>query len=253
MEDVLFILVLYNKLPQESTAYNTLSALLGNLTKECLYIHDNTMHNIMLAKAYNKGLAEACKRGKKWIVLLDDDTRINEEYLTQLQKATSDSHCCVAAPVLKDQFGGQISPTWYNAKRGPYFYNSTQQKANDVMNVLNSGLAVRCDILAEIKGFNEDFPLDYLDVWLCYTLHDRRIPITIMPATLQHNLSIKDYKTNVSLVRYQSILESEKRFAKVMGGKALVYYRLRLLGRAIKWTLTGHLFTRETWKMLFRA
>lgn len=252
MENILFILVLYNKLPEESAAYISLTALLGEEAQDSLYIHDNTQHNIMLAKAYNCGLAEARKRGKKWIVLLDDDTHLNETYLQALLEATSNSQCAIAAPILKDQFGTQISPTWYDARRGPFLYNSTKPKNKDVMNILNSGLAIRCDIIAEVNDFNEDFPLDYLDIWLCYTLHQKHIPITIMPATLQHNLSIKDYRNNVSLARYRSILESERRFAYVMGNKAKVYYRLRLLCRAIKWSLTGHLYTRETWKMVFR-
>ncbi len=249
VNNILFILVIYKKKKEESVAYRSLVQLLGNEVENCLYLHDNTHHNIYLAAAYNLGLREAKRRGKEWIILLDDDTELNKQYIDTLQDTIAKNNSKVIAPMLYTPEGEQISPTWYDYKRGPFFHNSTTPC--DITNVLNSGLAIQCETIESLGGFNTCFPLDYLDIYTCYTLYKNHIPITILPVKLQHNLSIKDYEHNVSRERYLSYLKGEHDFAYIMGGKALIYYRLRLFGRVMKWTLTGHLYIKETAKALF--
>lgn len=249
LENILFILVIYNKVLEVSVAYQSLKLLLGGSLNNCLYVHDNTNNNIFLAAAYNKGLAEANRRGKEWIVLLDDDTELSSAYLEELMKITI-TNSVAAAPILIDSKGEQLSPTYYNKHRGPFLINSTHK--NNVTNVLNSGFAIRCSTIEKIGNFNTNFPLDYLDVYTCFMLYKVGVTIDIMPTKLVHNLSIKDYEHNVSRNRYLSYLQGEHDFAYAMGGKALFYYRLRLIGRVIKWSFTRHLYVKETIYALFK-
>ena len=232
--EILYILVLYGVSKEESRAWQSLKALLsaGELEHN-VYIHDNTAHNIYLAAAYNKGLAYAVANKFPYVVLLDDDASLTEQYMNAVKQATaSGNQRMVWAPRLTNPRHQTLSP-----------------RHRWMMKIaFNSGLLLPVSILQEIGGFNTDYPLDYLDYWLCYQLHQRHIPILTLPATIMHDLSVNDYK-RVSRERYQSLLLAEKRFAEETGKR--LYYRLLLLGRLIKWSLTGHLYIKETKNALF--
>jgi GT2 family glycosyltransferase len=231
MKDVLFILVIYRKSLFDSTAYQSLKNLLNeDILSDCLYVHDNTHDNQYLASAYNQGANVARERGKEWIILLDDDSNITEDYLNKLQEYISDKKHQVVAPILTHK-SKKISPT---SKYG-------------ITVVFNSGMAIRLNTLQQIGGFCTRYPLDYLDYYTCWQLHKHNIPITIMDVVLPHQLSIEDYN-QVTLKRYTSILHAEKQFA--YDTEHLLEYRLQIIARAIKWLITGHKFSWKTIKYL---
>ena len=232
MCDVLFILVIYQKTLTDSQAYQSLVDLMDEQTLcECLYVHDKTHNNQYLASAYNQGATIARERGKKWIVYLDDDTCITQEYISHLQHHISENKYQVIAPKLTDKHGKQLSPT---SKYGTKV-------------VFNSAMAIRLDTLQQIGGFNTRYPLDYLDYYTCRLLQQQHISITLMDVAIPHQLSVEDYH-QITPERYDSILRAEKQFAKDTGNSTL--YRLQLVARAVKWLLTGHKYVKETLKAL---
>ena len=229
MNTVLFIIVIYRIHREESSAYLKMHALLPADTK-AIYVHDNTEKNIYLAAAYNQGLAYAVANGFKYIVLLDADASPTEEYLSAVQQAiSSGEQHAFWAPNLVSAKGLKLSPSVHWG----------------IPIALNSGLLLPVTLLQEIGGFNTDYPLDYLDCWLCYQLQQRHIPLHTLPVTLLHDLSVTDY-SRVPRERYLSLLSGEKRFAKETGH--VWRYRFRLIGRLIKWSFTRHPYVQETWK-----
>ncbi len=233
MNGILYIVVIYRIREEDSLACRSLRQLLGDeLYRQQVYVHDNTEDNIYLAAAYNKGCGYAQQHGCQWMVLLDDDTEITEEYLTELQRITEQDGSFVAVPRLEDSAGRLLSPFRYHGR----------------LTAFNSGVAIPVGLMRDTIGtFSTDFPLDYLDYWFFLQLRRKGIEVRVMQASLRHSLSISDY-SQVSAERYQSLLTAEKRFAEEEGGMYPFLYRLRLLGRAVKWTMTGHRYTKETWR-----
>ena len=102
---------------------------------------------------------------------------------------------------------------------------------------INSGALIRVEFLNIIGGFNEDFPLDYLDHWLFHEIYENGYKVRLLDLTLEHELSVMDY-SRVSLARYQSILESEIKFFKNYQQDLYKAYRIQLAKRFLKQVLT---------------
>ena len=233
MTDILFIVVIYRIRETESLACQTLRRLLGEEGyKQHVFVHDNTTDNIYLAEAYNKGLAYALDNQYSHAVLLDDDTEVTNEYLSELQHLIEDYPQTVFVPRLTGSDGRLLSPFRHHGR----------------LTAFNSGVAIPVELINEKIGlFSTRFPLDYLDYWFFLQLQRKNIPVKVMDSSLRHSLSISDYK-NVSESRYQSLIQAEKRFAQEEGSMYPLLYHIQLLGRAVKWTLTGHRYTKETWR-----
>lgn len=230
---LLYIVVLYGMTLEESLSYKGLSEYLSaDELRRDVYVHDNSIHNIYLAGAYNKGLEYAMANGYEWIVLLDEDTMVSAAYLSALKAATAGS-ARVCVPTLADN-GEVISPS----------------RLYGVPVAMNSGMAIRCSVMQEMGGFNKDYPLDYLDYWLCHCLYDRDISLEVLPVQMVHHLSLNSTKGYVSRERYMSLLAGERRYAEEFG--YAWRYRLHLIGRLIKWSLTGHTYVKETREALIR-
>lgn len=231
--DVLYIIVIYGIAKEQSTAWQCLHELFEpDAFARCVYVHDNTAHNVYLAKAYNQGMAYAAKEGFEYMVLLDDDAAPTAEYIQAIRQiaASGDKHA-VWAPLLKNAQGKQLSP----------------RRRWGMEVAFNSGLLLPLHVLQEIGGFDTNYPMDYLDYRTCYLLHQHGVVLHTLPVTLMHDLSVNDY-TQVSRERYISLLQAERRFAQE--SRHLCRYRLLLSARLIKWILTGHPYVKETYHAL---
>lgn len=231
MSEVLFVIVIYKKTMEQSKSCSCLRKLLSKAEwDEAVYVHDNTINNIYLAGAYNKALAIGKSKGKKWIVLLDDDTAVNEAYIANVKDIVDKGKKGVWVPSLWDK-NKQLSPLRkYGCKMA-----------------FNSGMLIRIEDIEKVGGFSERYPLDYLDFWMCWQYRRNNIAICDMNVQLEHRLSVHHYE-EMSEQRYLSLLNAERQFAKDTGH--LFDYRLLLLMRAIKWTITQHRYWQLTWKRL---
>jgi len=234
MNNILFVIVLYNKTREQSLAWQSLCKCLSAEQLQKVYIHDNTRHNIYLAAAYNLALRKAQDEGYTWLCLLDDDTEVTAEYIESLTERTSqDNETKVWVPRLVGSDGKIMSPFRHLG----------------ILTALNSGTVISTSVMQSIGGFNVQYPLDYLDYWLFRELHRRRISIGLLSAKLIHHLSCSDY-SDMPRERYLSILKAEKQFAGEGGYAVMIYYKFQLLGRLIKWTLTKHPYILETFRQL---
>lgn len=246
MNDILIILVIYNIRKEDSIAYCTLRELIGeHKLQQCLYIHDNTICNKMLSGAYNDGMLIARQRNKKWIILLDEDTKINQNYIDKIKTLNLSKDIYI--PTLKNNKNKVLSPFWYNVSNGPFAPKYKLPRKGRMISAFNSGIIIRREAIETIGGFSKDYPLDYLDYWLFRQAYIRNFSIELLDAELMHGLSVEDY-SEVSLTRYLSILSSEHRFATECGKRALCFYRWHLGGRLLKWIFTKHPYVKETFQ-----
>lgn len=231
MGKVLFVIVIYQIKQEQSLAWQQLQALpIDDLG--IVYVHDNTDSNRFLAAAYNEAWRQAKEQGCEWIVLLDADTAVTEQYIDAVRSMVKQGETnAVYCPELMSERGKVLSPL----------------QAYGMKVAFNSGLLIPLQVIQQVGGFNEDYPLDYLDYWFCHQIHLQHIPMVTMSVRLLHSLSVQDY-TAVPQWRYLSLLAAEKRFAKEMGRERR--YKIRLFCRLVKWTLTGHKYIRETYRAL---
>ncbi|MDP4103600.1 MAG: glycosyltransferase [Bacillota bacterium] len=199
------------------------------------YEHDS--RNLGIAAAYNYAWRAAKENGSEWLILLDHDTEITSEYMEQVMNLEEkNSHIAAVVPKINSE-NQLISPVYSHSLRplqGEKPVPGIQDKA--VM-AINSGALIRVDFLNEIGGFNEDFPLDYLDHWLFHEIYARGHKVWLLNVTLEHELSVMDY-SRVSFGRYQSILESEIKFFKHYQHDLYKSYRMQLAKRFLKQVLT---------------
>jgi GT2 family glycosyltransferase len=199
------------------------------------YFHDS--RNLGIATAYNYALAAARENGSEWLILLDHDTEITAEYLEQVMNM-DEKNTDIAAVVPKINSENQlISPVYSHSLRPLQGEKPVSGIQDKPVMAINSGALIRVDFLNEIGGFNEDFPLDYLDHWLFHEVYAKGYKVRLLDVTLEHELSVMDY-SRVSLARYQSILESEIKFFRNYQQDLYKSYRIQLAKRFLKQVLT---------------
>jgi GT2 family glycosyltransferase len=195
------------------------------------YVHDQ--RNLGIVTAYNYAFTAAKQNGSEWLLLLDHDTDVTAEYLETVRHL-DEKDKSIAAIVPKVNYENQmISPVYSHSLRplqGDMPAAGLQEKP--VM-AINSGALVRVSFLNEIGGFNEEFPLDYLDHWLFHEVYAKGYKVRLLNVALEHELSVMDYN-RVSFTRYKSILESEMKFFKNYHHELYHSYRLQLVKRFLK-------------------
>jgi hypothetical protein len=199
------------------------------------YMHDPRNHGI--ATAYNYAFGEAEKSGSKWLLLFDHDTEITREYVETIMNL-DEKEKVIAAIVPKIYCEGQmISPVYSHSLRPLQVDQPVPGIQEKPVMAINSGTLINVDFLNEIGGFNEDFPLDYLDHWVFHEIYAKKYKVRLLNVSLEHELSVMDY-SRVSLPRYKSILESEIKFFKNYKQDMYNSYRIQLAKRFLKQVLT---------------
>lgn len=207
------------------------------LDKRFVYHHSKA--NVGLAKAYNYALKNIEYRSE-WLITFDQDTLITVDYLTELVKHHDiSSDIVLLAPLVKDQ-NQQISPVFGDSLR-PLHKDLPKKNRlySQMIMVINSGATIRVSFMREIGGYNLDFPLDYLDHWLCWKIFKEQKKIFIFSATLQHELSVLNYADQMNISRYKSIMHAEAIYYSSYAGDLFIAYRKQLFFRGCKQILTG--------------
>ena len=198
-----------------------------------VYHHDRS--NPGLAAAYKTALQHAINTGAEWLMLLDQDTAVTEEYLAEVLTATKASQAAALVPRLTCN-GRTISPFL------PVTVGPPRELADDVvgkhvqpLQAFNSGAVLSVAALQAAGGFDTDFPIDYLDHATFTRLQRSGGQIEVLHTRLEHALASqapgplgKD-----ALRRERDILAGERRYFRKYG-TALErrQYPLRMLRRA---------------------
>jgi len=200
--------------------------------------YESAGFNAGLAAAYNRALDLAQESQCDWLLLLDQDTILPKDFLELLsaQIKQYESHADVVAlvPVVRSR-GIAVSPKKVGffglkalpeASLGPQFAEVT---------AINSGTALRCDFIRSIGGFNRAYWLDYLDHWLFRQVYAAGKKVAVWDCTLEHHLSVQNYRENITMTRYRSILAGESGFMTTHKSKLQIpLYLLRLLVRSAR-------------------
>jgi GT2 family glycosyltransferase len=183
------------------------------LPASVLYVSMAT--NEGLAGPYNQALMTACREGFEWLLTLDQDTILPNDFLADmiaiaLRQQRDES---VAAIVPQLTSGAvALSPVnvhWLHSRAVPRGF--TGLNSSEVY-ALNSAALLRVTALRELGGFSTEFWLDQLDLWLHHQLYRAGKRVFIAGnVQIEHKLSLLDYKS-LSPARYGNFLEAESAF-----------------------------------------
>ena len=223
---------------------------------ETHYVHDP--ENAGLARAYNAALRRAQADGSTWLVLLDQDTRFSDEYLTELLDATETLRASA-------ELGAIVPKLWAGTRvyspDAPFLWQIRRQFSDEhyavkeevigmqarPLTAYNSGTALRVSALEQIGGFPEDFWLDYLDHAVFQQLHLRGYRVWVMRTVLQQNLSHLDL-ASVPMWRHWSVLAAQTRFVLKFGSAAdRLFFRWWLLKTSRDYLFACH--DKRVWRM----
>jgi GT2 family glycosyltransferase len=189
------------------------------------YVHDPS--NGGLATAYNFALARAESEEREWLLLLDQDTSLTREFISELLETAKTLHTRpeVAAIVPKLLVHGQVySPGIpFTDQMRRQFLPPTKALAHDVVGVqpqhlcaYNSGSTLRVATLRSIGGFPAEFWLDFLDHAVFHALIINGYRVYVMLAMLAHDSSYSDIGS-IPLWRLHNILMAQTLYMKRSG------------------------------------
>ena len=225
------------KFTSDLIIYNNSPEIIIPQSKNHIVINAET--NEMLSGAYNFALNHANKNNYDWLLLLDQDTELTDDYFEKLYRFLSDNqdkNIVAAVPFLRNK-SKIISPNklYFNFLRK----NTVKHGINSGHIVaLNSLSLLRTDFMNAIGGFSSEFPLDMLDYWYYLQFNRRKKKIYVLDTALKHNLSIYNYDENITEERYAQLLNAERKYINEFGKTELIIYKFHLVFRFLKQIIT---------------
>jgi rhamnosyltransferase len=208
--EALAVLVLYGRTLPESVTFRSLGEGLLRLGERLdLLVYDNSAvatppdpaagwqieyrhdpSNPGVSRAYLEGAHVAVARGKRWLLLLDQDTSFPPEAITVYADARRRYPAEVLfAPVLRD--GARIvSPCAYRFPRGSPL-GSIPAGPQDLAgkSVLNSGMCISVAAYLEVGGHDTRIALDFSDHEFIDRFKRRYPRACILPLECRHGFS----------------------------------------------------------------
>lgn len=206
LDDLLIVIVLYEKKPHTAAAYTSIHTALNKFpsfprifiydnspeaspveTQQITYLHDPA--NSGVSKAYNKASLLALKEHKKWMLFLDQDTLFEESFFRKLTEALSrHPECPVFVPEMVDD-KGLVSPFYFTAGRAKRLKGTRKAFPLKDYRFINSGLLIRSSAFREAGGYDETIPLDFSDIDFGERLKKITHYFAVVDVRLKHNLS----------------------------------------------------------------
>lgn len=223
----------YDNSPLKQYQQNQFSYGLLNVN----YVHNGS--NPGLSYAYNSALKEAKDNGKKWMLLLDQDTTLTSNYfdelLTVTRKDLAIDTVAIIPRVISNKDGRKISPsimTIGGLSRPKEINPGIIRKK---ISGINSGTVLYVPFLNTINGFSSDYTLDMLDHWYFREIFIRQKSLYLLNSHIIQDLSVYgNFEDNMSISRYKQLLSAESNFIKNEGFLNILIFKLRLIFRLIK-------------------
>jgi GT2 family glycosyltransferase len=212
--------------------------------------------NVGTSGAYNYAMEAAESRGCPWLLLLDQDTTVSEDFLRAMilysQRFREAPEVAAVVPFIFSH-GTLVSP------RRLLSFNRVQQipvtfsgLCKDKAYAVNSATLMRVSALREIGGYSEEFWLDLSDVYVFQTLHRKgRYMYIAGDLRVEHSIASMDFDKEMSLERYRNFLAAESAYIDLfLPPLERSAQLLRLFVRAVRQYLRyqNKVFSRIAWQ-----
>jgi GT2 family glycosyltransferase len=236
LEQTLFVVVLYKKKPEQSSA---LKAILKSTTTlasaPLVFIYDNSPQpasvtaderityrhdakNSGVSKAYNEAALHLRMFPHKWMLLCDQDTEFTEAAFAAYAKALSEyPKANIFTPRMIDR-EGIVSPFRLVLGKGLRANKITPGiHTFNYFRIINSGMLISVKAFDKANGFDERFPLDLSDIVFTDRLRQHHGEFILVDATCYHHLSGSGkYETlEEDLLRFKTYTQAVRLYSKL--------------------------------------
>lgn len=230
----------------------------GELPAGVRYFADE--NNSGLATAYNRALELAVQQRSDWLLTLDQDTAVPEDFFLRMAAAAriSTRYAGIGAIVPQISAGNkQLSPNYFQFGALPRWFRSGYIGVPGVpVFAFNSGAMLRVSALKQVGGYEPRFWLDDSDAMIFSKLHEHGKRVYVAgDIQVQHEFSMKDMQRRMSPQRYWNALLAETAFWDLRMNPVAGWERtLRLALRLVKqWIRKDSAELRRiTWRALMR-
>lgn len=242
LTDLLVVIVLFRRKPEQSIAYSSLQTAFKILpqvpelliydnspdsasTNDAMtYIHDP--QNSGVSRAYNTASVRAGARSKKWMIFLDHDTRVEPALFQKLADATSKHPKSLAfVPRLTDE-KGLVSPFYFASAKGRRIKVTTVTLPLDKYRFINSGLLISHSAFVAAGGYDENIPLDFSDICFGERLKKVTDHFRIIDITLSHGFSDNEkIPVEAALARFGFFCTGAMAMGYISGNVRLYFMR----------------------------
>jgi GT2 family glycosyltransferase len=276
------VIVLYRMEPAQSPAFRSVMAarkMLGpdlgdvhvllwdnspqpgagrDLQERAHYFPDQS--NSGLATAYNRAIEWASQNGSEWLLTLDQDTAVPDDFFAKMALAAraSTRYAGIGAIVPQIAAGGkQLSPNYFQFGAIPrWFRKGYVGVPHEPVFAFNSGAMLRLAALRQVGGYDPRFWLDDSDAMIFSKLHEHGKRVYVAgDIQVEHEFSMKDMQKRMSPARYRNALLAETAFWDLRMTRTAGWERtLRLALRLVKHWLRRDSpeLRRITWQALKR-
>lgn len=181
----------------------------------CDYGHDG--RNLGTSGAYNRAMQFAESKGSTWLMLLDQDTNVSNEFLSRMleygQRLEGEAEIGTVVGFIYSH-GVLVSPrrllSFNRIKQiPPTFHGVHRQKAYAV----NSATLMRVSALREIGGYSDEFWLDLSDVYVFQAMHRKgKYMYVARDVRVEHSISSMDFDKEMSPQRYRNFMAAESAY-----------------------------------------
>lgn len=197
--------------------------------------YEASTRNDGVAGAYSRGLFLAQFHGYNWLLALDQDTVLPQDFLTRLFgtafRLQAQDRVGTIVPQLT-QSGRPLSPVCILPWGVKYLPRGFTGIARGETHAFNSGSLFRVSALKQIGGFSSYFWLDHLDAYVFRQLHMHGKQVYVAgDIQVGHDLSVM-HLGEIGTDRFRNFLQAESAFSDL--------YRAKISGLAI----TGRLIAR---------
>ncbi len=247
--DILLIMVIYKEEITSSSTFISLHQRFDlTINKFDLYIYDNSPANFPqinisqikspynityvrdvtnpgVSKGYNKGASHATKLNKRYILLLDQDTKFPPNsldlYLMNLNRYPNQQ---LFAPTLSSVLG-VLSPGKSLLYRSSILSKILNPGVNSLKkkSLLNSGLLINLNLFNLVKGYHEKIPLDFSDTYFIEKIKNVIKDFILVELLCSHSLSTENTKYSSVLLRFKYYCLGAKHYSKI-SNKFWVYF-----------------------------
>ena len=157
------------------------------------YVHDSS--NPGVSTAYNKAFYYANKNNKSAVLLLDQDTSFDPNYLPYyLNMYNKYGDSFIYAPVITDALSCKVySPSYmkYFVGKVSNIRDVSYREVYSLSNksVINSGLLIPLEIYNKIGGYNSNIKLDFSDIYFIEKYKKINEKIILLDCYIKHSLS----------------------------------------------------------------
>ncbi|MGL4866431.1 MAG: glycosyltransferase family 2 protein [Cetobacterium sp.] len=189
-----------------------------NKYKKVEVIYNNK--NIGLGAAQNIGIKKSIDENFEWILFLDDDSEIEDDFIEKLKKGyysykDKDKLGILAPNILFRNLEKKVAypiKSKFFIKRINF---NGQKYIDDVMFVISSGSLIKIDMIKKIDSFKEHFFVDHIDVEYCLRVNSNNYKIRVVKdAKLYQKVGNTSHKKVLGIRVYPTNHSPERQYTK---------------------------------------